>query len=839
MRSRFLSATAARERTFVNRDAELALFRTRLASQTREDACVLNFYGVGGIGKSRLMTQLEELITTEDLALAARIDLQLPSARRQDAAICCLRQLLHKQHRIDFARFDIAYAVYWQRSNPHLPLSEKNLPFINESEVLGNVVSAASDVPVFGVAVGILKLLDRARRGASNWHRLRQDPHLQNLDSLEPEALLDSLTFFFSSDLVAGLRERKAHGAILVDAHEALWEDVATTGGLQQRDAWLRDLAYQCPGVMVVVNSRDELPWKQYDDFWTSKERLISRRLDDLAPEHRTTFLEASGVGDPSLVAVIANASRGVPFYLHLAVDVLAAAPPDRLLSLADFGDTADTIVGRFVSHVPRAEEELLKVLSVPRFWNPRLGGSLARHFNIGFALSRWAEFSQYSFIIKKGDNYHFHALMREAMLDALNDDLTAEVHYHTYQFYRLQYSSSKSLSERFDAYREAAFHLTQCNKIDIEWLGNAAHHLFEAGYAQPMRDVVAEMRRNVEQCQHPANLLTLLQFLEALVNRWAGRVQEARDELMGLDVDRLPSFKARITLELAHACREAGDTTTAANTYRTLRTADFSDADSVRAMAGVWEGDILLVQGKFAAAHQILDEARSHAEHEKLDLVAGEAGRLLGHVYRFSGRTEQALEWYDFADAKFHQVGSLPGIGEIATNRVELWALSNPDRAMRCGDYAISTNQRVNRLLEIGKCKTAIGQALLVRGRASAALSTFNEALQLLEEIGYQSGRARALLSRAFAYAQLDDHHAATRDIDQAVRQLCKADVYPTLVMQASLLVDVLGAELPTTRAAATKAKDEVQPLTNGADLERHLSSTVTALLASGRCTP
>jgi hypothetical protein len=81
-------------------DAEL----TRIGNGPR----VFNVAGVGRIGKSRLLHELE--VRARPRFRTALIDLQVPALRRQDDALAVLRGQLGSQH-VDFDRFDIAYAV--------------------------------------------------------------------------------------------------------------------------------------------------------------------------------------------------------------------------------------------------------------------------------------------------------------------------------------------------------------------------------------------------------------------------------------------------------------------------------------------------------------------------------------------------------------------------------------------------------------------------------------------------------------------------------------------------------------------------------------------------------
>jgi hypothetical protein len=80
----------------------------------------------------------------------------VPALRRQDDALAVLRRQLGKQH-VDFDRFDIAYAVFWQRLHPHLRLSREELSFVEYSSILDEILDHLTPLPVFGTAAGLVR----------------------------------------------------------------------------------------------------------------------------------------------------------------------------------------------------------------------------------------------------------------------------------------------------------------------------------------------------------------------------------------------------------------------------------------------------------------------------------------------------------------------------------------------------------------------------------------------------------------------------------------------------------------------------------------------------------
>jgi hypothetical protein len=341
---------AALQRPFVNREQVLADFAgelTRIGAGPR----VFNVTGVGGIGKSRLLRELED--RARPRFRSAMIDFQVPALRRQDDALAVLRGQLGSQH-VDFDRFDIAYAVMWQRLHPHLRLSKEELPFAEYGSILGDILDHVSALPVFGTAMGLVRLAEKGTADIRRRRRIRRDLTLQALDGLPNGELSDAVTFLFAEDLRAGSASKKS--VIIVDSYDALVPAPVYAGRVQLADAWLRDLAGQLDRALVVIASREPLHWETHDPDWASA--ITTSELGGLPMDARLELLEAGGVSDPAERQHIADASAGLPFYLHLAVDTRQRAGG----RMAGAVVSQDEILARFLQHVAPEEIRSLEI---------------------------------------------------------------------------------------------------------------------------------------------------------------------------------------------------------------------------------------------------------------------------------------------------------------------------------------------------------------------------------------------------------------------------------------------------------------------------------------------
>lgn len=839
-RYRSVEAGRPEARRFSDRAEAFTAFRQALAEQDPEAQKVLNFWGVGGIGKSRLQHELREMLRRDQLGISVRLDFQAPTVRRQDAGLYQLRHSLRAEHGLELPLFDIAYAVYWQRANPEVPLSASELPLLSESEILGDIVSAAGNAPVVGVVVSLVKGLDLLGKRAQRWRRVREDLDLRNLDRLDVHEILDALTFFFARDLRHALNEHVQRCVIMLDAHEALWEDVTARGGRGDRDAWIRDLIAQTPGVLWVISSRDALKWGATDPEWCEP-YLERHAIGDLPPHDRLDFLTSCGVEGP-VARVIAEASNGVPFYLNVSVDHWESIRQEREPAAGDFGESPGDLLSRFIGHVPQPEEELLKVLSIPRSWDRELFEVLVRRFNISFPLSRWPDFCAYSFTRQtSGGRWVMHSLMREELRRRLSDDTALEVHVAIFDFEQ-ERTENEDLppSRRIESFREAVMHGLLSQRLTADWFMREANFFMYRGLWQAMSEVIDEMEGLItDPAEHPAELLRGVgDYLNAWILRQQGRLAEARAGYEALDLRLLKPFELGIRFQMANVLRETGQTRTAGQVYEELwsRPADATDRVLHR-LVGIQYADFHYVQGRFPQAKAILDDIASLGQDQAAKEVA-EAKRILGHIDRLAEQDGRGIELYRQARNLFARCDDVFGVAMTATNFAEALWPSDPRGALFYAAEATELNEALGSRLEVGKARIAIAMAHLVQGDHDRALNAAEEAVAIHVDAGYRSGEAQARLAQAFARASARHRPRAAEAALQAAAILEDLEAYPTLRLVAALASQRLD---PTTASQVAgvqeRARADIQWLGDPADGELRLERLVVRLLPASTC--
>ncbi|MGH4021228.1 MAG: hypothetical protein ACRDT0_18765 [Pseudonocardiaceae bacterium] len=796
-------------RPFVDREGAIEVFEQEV-DRVGRGPCVLNITGVGGIGKSRLLRELAARVA--ETHRTAALDLQVSALRQPDAALAVLRAELGRQQ-VRFDHFDVAYAVLWQRLHPHLKVSRRELPFVEHSQVLTEIVDGVAGVPVFGTAVALLKLADAAPSRIRGRRALSRSPVLRQLDTLSHTQLADAVTYLFAQDLRAATEGSMPY-VVFVDAYEALVGEHARTGHVVLSDVWLRDLVGQLDRGLCVIASREPARWEAYDPDWADVVRVT--RLDDLPMRACLELLESSGIGADR---EIAQASSGVPFYLNLAADTLQYSDGDSGPGVV----STEQILQRFLQHVPPEEVRLLELLSLTRTFDRGVFDAVADEYRLPGHQLVWDSLTAYSFVTPTvGEHYQLHQLMVGALRSRLRAELAADVHRTLRRHWESRVASRltggpRGSADEVTALREAVYHGLRSGELTgDQLLGYADRIVALGGVARitPMVDDVDGML-GTQPTTEAGGLAEAARCLRAETAYLAGTPQRpvGAPGAVGLTT----AARVRLALAEAHALRVLGDTRAALQAYLAIRG---SGDGRHHLVAGLWAADLHMAQGRFYDAVELTAEVRARCPADDAEMQADTA-RLLHLTHRFAFDFDSAGEFLEEAARWYEQASTVNGRANIQTNRAEYLAWTAPDRAVAAALDAIDQQRDVGALHEIGKSRTALALACTRLGDLDRAEREFGQACAELDRAGYRSGRARAELYRAMLLARQGRIPAMLDAVHWAVQEFEATEVYPSMILGAAVALRRLGHLTRDVQAAADRARDRIRPLCSRAELE------------------
>ncbi|MFI9355897.1 hypothetical protein [Streptomyces lydicus] len=812
---------SALQRQFFDREAVLAAYEEALcALPSAGEPQVFNVMGIGGIGKSRLLQELRN--RTGQGYRTARLDLQIPALRQQEDALAVLRTEFGAQG-VKFDRFDIAYAVLWQRVHPQLRMDRTRTPFAEESEVLSKILDDAMGLPVFGTAAGLVRLTDRALSNRSRKQRIKSDPTLQDLDNLSNAELGYAVSYLLAEELREASAERPF--VLFVDAYEALVPTPLPGGKSFGADAWLRDLLGQLQGGLTVVASREPLHWAAYDEDWAAVIRHVP--VEGLPMTARLDLLSAAGITEGGRQRSIAEASAGVPFYLHLAIDTYLQNPARLETTI-----TSEHIVQRFLQHVPPDEVRILELLSVARTFDFGAFRALGRAFNLPTHLLTWESLTAYSFAYPLSQGwYRLHQLMVAALQSHLSPAVKRSVHDRLRSYWdevadRLERSPDGGGVSRSSPLREAVHHGLHAEAITAEHIHEYADRGMAMGGRQVVDGIVKDLREYLaarpgadSSVREAADCLEA----ESLLSR--GNARAVIDLAPEVDGRAGSAVSARLSLAAANARRIAGESGTAARIFQQVWE---EQTGPVRLSAGFCLADIRMWQGDFAAAFDLAEAVYGMSGADK-PVLRADVKRLLHLGHRFLLSLDAAEALLHEAEAEYRRAEDPYGLANIRTNRAELLVFTDPEAAVAEAGEALAVQRELGAQHEIGKAYTAMAMAQIRLGEFDRAASSFHGAYEALDRAGYRSGRARADMYRAFLLLRQGDRDEALATWRRAAAEFEVCDVYPSLILAIHRAVLRLGEDDPGLGHAALRARNRLRPLGSLDALERRTDEVLS----------
>lgn len=449
---------------FIDRDKAKELYRKKLRSN-QNDYNILFFYGVGGIGKSKLRKEICRIHESEnDEAIIMHLDLQVADDRNLGSGILKLADSC--SGKVDFKCFELAYALYYKKKNPSASYS-RDKTLLSEKTVAGiglNIIGILDG----GITSTATEIAERAIRAVSNITISKEvRDELKRFGDYSIGVMEEWLPTFFRYDLKCYQdRHPDAKFLVIFDTFEALNENVIEKVHRSRNERWVQDIIacfsrVDFPGLLFALFGRDKIEW---GNEWDS---LIDQyQLKEFDEEFSREYLFKAGVKEIDIVDRILRSSRGYPFLMYLSLETYAnirnnGEKPDA----AYFGSDYTQIIERFLYNLDKDCVEVLRLMSIPNYYNVEVFKLLTREFNVSFPMTEFEQFNKYSFIAidRQENDYYIHNLMRKGMLEKTGNDTLREVNRLLLNYYHKQFADQQDTK----TYIEMIYHAREL--FDVE----------------------------------------------------------------------------------------------------------------------------------------------------------------------------------------------------------------------------------------------------------------------------------------------------------------------------------------------------------------------------------
>lgn len=483
-----------KERGFVDRETCVENFKNFIQNPNNQDYNTLFYYGIAGIGKSKLQHELQSILDNEypDM-LWVSMDLENEYHRNVSTFLVALRDKIQiKQHNMRFYRFNLAHAIFSKKSRPEIPLKKETYPIVKEDGFFYDILNALNET-VFGsfLSIPVKRILDIINNAPENTRKfLKELPiDIKKLESMEAHEIEKILPGIFAADFTSNLGTN-SRAYIFIDTYEAIWKDWRGIGSFSEKDKWIRKcLIPNMPGVSWVICGREQVKslWAEDENDWEIC--MKEYPIEDLPEEYSEQFLKECGVEEKDIRSVIVKASEGVPYYLNLSVDTYEQVSRSKKPEAKDFAGTKKEVFEKFVKYLDKNEIRTLNILSAPNSWNQNLFELLIKKFNPTYSIYEFPDLVKYSFIKKDTDeSFSLHQLMRKSLQEYQDPIYRKDVHLFLHNYYSniIKDIDIKSITQEHEiALIEAYYHAKEALKFAElgVWVIKYIEPFDEAGY--------------------------------------------------------------------------------------------------------------------------------------------------------------------------------------------------------------------------------------------------------------------------------------------------------------------------------------------------------------------
>ncbi len=410
------------------RNAYHNLLNRALTEEFSEYYAIL-YYGIGGVGKTRLLKKLMEEVGENEQyrthqPIILHVDFDSPGMYDSIRALLHLKkQFCRLVSRAYFPLFDTALFLIRQRTGEDFETDQQ----IND--IFDNPIMAFG-LELLDSALGTV-FLDAARRAAlklskeaRQWLVRRKNDLktvLQEMKLLDENALLRNLTDYFASDINRMMVDEPSRViCMFLDTYERLNSFEYSEHRpyrAYQRDEWVHGsngLMRLMGNTVFAIAGRHRPAWADEDPLWKEPKNLEKHLTKGLSEENTREFLFRNHITNHQIQTAIFRLTNGEPVYLDLCVrqykDLLATSVPRA----EDFGSSINELIDRHLRYIKDEMRDELCLMASMQRWTDELYDDLTQQIGMNAVRSNsssYQQLMQLSYIDVNGQTNDVHTM--------------------------------------------------------------------------------------------------------------------------------------------------------------------------------------------------------------------------------------------------------------------------------------------------------------------------------------------------------------------------------------------------------------------------------------------
>ena len=390
---------------------------------------IITYYGMGGIGKSRLLKQLRQNLSTDSNLIAKNhkkplvILFDFEGAPEGILILERLYKILHNTFKWTFPRFE--WGLYFYKRTIGMDAeAPKVKPFLDEHD-LNTPLSFIGKLPGVGTVVNFLKGADEAQAWLRNLYKPHDDIR-EKFDALTYKEQEEYLPRLFAENLNAYTEKSSTPLVFLLDTYEYITKH-NKQGSTQGRDWWLHgegSLISLSKNTLWVIAGRHKLQWEEENDT------IEQHMLGSLSEEDAASFLTGAGIPE-DLIPGLYKLTTGTPIFLDVCVDLYYQLweKDKKIPELSQFGlGNSYRLIECYLKYMDPRVKEMVYMLSYMPQWDKELVQSAAKEVLGEFHIAEFNQVKKLSITELKDESlYQIHGAVAEHLRNNPENELRAD----------------------------------------------------------------------------------------------------------------------------------------------------------------------------------------------------------------------------------------------------------------------------------------------------------------------------------------------------------------------------------------------------------------------------
>lgn len=341
-------------------------------SNENPEAKVLSYYGMGGIGKSRLIEQLQEELESREKSHYVTLDFTEHNGMYD--GLRYIQQVLKKKYHFSFPLYAAGLVKRAELEQKGEQIDENKFrsylgetadDFFDMVEQLGwipFIEFLPKTVRLFTKGINFLSKKRDKRLYKQEIREIQSKKGIPEIDKLLPVLL--------GKDIERNMASEQEPLVIFLDTYEKLVDELAAVGYAYTKDDWLKGddgLILNTKKVLWVIAGREKLKWAEKDPDWGDS--LEQHLMESISEADTREYLVAAGIPN-MLQHDLYELTHGVPLLLDLSVDTYYRIQERGEEPVIDkFGHDEQTIVERYIRYMDTFQQKIMYKMAFLRKW--------------------------------------------------------------------------------------------------------------------------------------------------------------------------------------------------------------------------------------------------------------------------------------------------------------------------------------------------------------------------------------------------------------------------------------------------------------------------------------